>query len=224
MQKICFPHYERGEFDSLEDVYKFLRNKSMDCFEYILVDIIRYNKCYRDFLRENGMDMLVERLSGEIPLTSMDKRVVEYLYEWWNMTGGLADYNIQCVNVEDKITIYGHTFNGLKDILEHCEMKGRDNLFGFETYRNDGKGNDTDVHVGMVYEMYPVFDSSDYKDRRMYQNVIFRRSPIAESDLKEAFAIPHKVDFCMVNESIPDKLLPVIYYKGYGKYMLLATE
>ncbi len=81
-----------------------------------------------------------------------------------------------------------------------------------------------DIHVGEIYESYPIFDSSDLKDRRSFRNFIFRHSPICETDMRDALAIPHRCNFCMVQECIPHDMLPVLYYKGDGEHMLLATE
>ena len=64
----------------------------------------------------------------------------------------------------------------------------------------------------------------DSCDNRTYQNYIFRTSPIAEEDMKEALKIPLNFNFCMVHEHIPKERLPILYYSGEGEYMLLAFE
>ena len=42
--------------------------------------------------------------------------------------------------------------------------------------------------------------------------------------MKEAFRTFHGFNYCMVHENIPEENLPILYYKGDGKYMLLATK
>ena len=42
--------------------------------------------------------------------------------------------------------------------------------------------------------------------------------------MEATFSIYHTGNFCMVNEQITPELLPILYYKGDGNYMLLATK
>ena len=79
------------------------------------------------------------------------------------------------------------------------------------------------VHIGHFYESYPVFDSYDLADDRTYQNYIFCATPITENDMKDAFKNFHGFNFSMVHENMPEENLPILYYRGDGKYMLLAT-
>ena len=77
---------------------------------------------------------------------------------------------------------------------------------------------------GEFYENYPIFDSYDLGDDRTYQNYIFRKNEITKQDMEIAFAVYHKGDFCIVHERIPENMLPILYYRGEGNYMLLATN
>lgn len=79
------------------------------------------------------------------------------------------------------------------------------------------------VHISHFYESYPVFDSYDLGDDRIYQNYIFRPAPITEANMKDAFCTFHGFNFSMVHENISEENLPILYYRGDGKYMLLAT-
>lgn len=144
--------------------------------------------------------------------------------------GGMAsankqiDYQIRHCHIKDKITILGHTFNGLEDIEQHCAMRGKEYLNGLECWKREGITEYPDIHIGEIYDDYPVFDSYDLSDDRTYRNYIFRRSPITEEDMKAAFRISHRTNFCMVHEDIPQEFLPILYYSGDGEYMLLATR
>lgn len=142
----------------------------------------------------------------------------------WAAEEKLADYDIQCYNIKDKITIHGHTFNGLQDIREHIELFGREGHDGLHCWSPTEVEPYKDVHIGHFYENYPVFDSYDLGDDRTYQNYIFRNTPITESDMKNAFGISHRANFCMVHENILEEMLPILYYSGDGQYMLLATK
>lgn len=53
MAKICFPHYEKGEFASLADALKFLERETY--LQYALCQIVKYNTCYRNHLRRHGV-------------------------------------------------------------------------------------------------------------------------------------------------------------------------
>ncbi len=223
MTKICFPNYNKGEFASLADALKFMRRNDNFVSRYALCNIVQYNICYRNHLRQYGIDSLIFRLLDEAPKLKQERVLLYYLRKWAK-DEKLADYDIQCYNIKDKVTILGHTFNGLEDISEHFELYTRDgygamhHLFSVEDREYD------DIHIGHFFENYPIFDSSDLSDDRTYQNYIFRSNPITESDMQEAFNVFHGFNFCRVHENIPVETLPILYYNGNGKYMLLATK
>ena len=80
-----------------------------------------------------------------------------------------------------------------------------------------------DIHIGELYENYPVFDIYDMGDSRTYQNFFFRERPFSHADLEQRATIPSRFNYCMVHEHIAEEFLPVLYYEGTGDYMLLAT-
>ncbi len=223
MAKICFPHYNKGEFESLADALKFLIRDTYSISQYILSDIVQYNTCYRDFLRHHGVEELIIQLIKEAPQLKKEKIMLNKLRKW-AAEKKLADYDIQCYNIKDKVTILGHTFDGLKDIREHIELYGRKGYDELRCWSPAETVSYDDVHIGHFYDNYPVFDSSDLCDDRTYQNYIFRTVPITEENMKEAFSTFHGFNFCMVHESIPEENLPILYFSGEGKYMLLATK
>lgn len=223
MAKICFPHYKKGEFASLADALKFMNRETYSVSRYALCEIVQYNICYRNHLRRHGVEDLIIRLIEEAPQLKEEK-VLLYRLREWAAEEKLADYDIQCYNIKDKVIILGHTFNGMKDIREHVELFGREGYDGLHCWSPTEVEPYDDVHIGHFYDNYPVFDSSDLCDNRTYQNYIFRPAPITEANMKDAFCTSHGFNFCMVHENIPEENLPILYYSGDGKYMLLATK
>lgn len=224
MAKICFPHYAKGVFESLAQALKTLKRKKNGWYHYMLTEIVQYNVCYRDYLRIHGMKRLIEHLIEEVPELKNEIESLEYLRNYFSRREKLAEYDIQCYHIKDQVQILGHTFSGLADIIKHRAIIGKEFYLGFECYTPKKINEYADVHIGELYDNYPIFDSSDVCDDRTYQNYIFRTSPITEDDMKEAFNTSHGFNFCMVHESISIHRLPILYYKGDGNYMLLATK
>ena len=219
MTKICIPNYRDGEFSSLKEAVSHFRDSML--YEFILTEIVFCNISYRDHLREHGLDSLKARLLEEAP--ELDEKPLKELDIWWERIGRLAAYDIQCYNIRDKITVLGHTFQGLEDVSRHCEIMGHEFFYSFDCFVPKEFEVYDDIHIGEVYDRYPTFDSYDLSDDRTYRNYIFRRHPVTEADMKEAFKVSHGCNFCMVHEDIPETQLPILYYKGDGNYMLLAT-
>ncbi len=224
MTKICFPHHICGDFDSLRDAYNTLKNIPYGWDLGTLRDIIIYNTRYRDCLRKYGYNALTDLLFDDgCPIA---KDIKTSLYMDTALPEHIKWYDIQCYNIKDKITILGHTFNGLEDIAAHCEMTGRDGCNGLECHAFDEYRTYRDVHIGMIYKNYPVFDCYDACDNRCYRNFIFRkRKEITSKDIEDTFRyVKFKNDFCMVHEEIYASYLPILYYRGDGNYMLLASS
>lgn len=223
MTKICFPHYRKGDFDSLDEAMRYFKKKDYEWADWLLSEIVQYNSCYRDHLRNFGIDSLITRLAEEAPAISQES--FHRLRQWWNQKEKhIADYDIQCHHINDTFTVLEHTFKGLKEVCTHCEIEGRKSYFGFECFTPKDFEACEDIHVGLIYDNYPVFDSFDECDNRTYQNYIFRKEPITKTDLEETFKIPHYDNFRMVHEEIPDEQLPILYYPGDRDHMLLATR
>lgn len=223
MKKICFPHHSCGDFNSLNEAFRYLSKREYGWSWFSLTGIVKNNVLYRDILRENGMDSLIRVIIDEVPELAYDKEALNHLREWATKEK-IATYDIQCYNIRDEITILGHKFDGLEDIIKHREFIGKEFYRGFECFTPQEVSIYSDIHIGELYENYPIFDSYDLGDDRTYQNYIFRKSEITEQEMKAAFNISHRGNFCMVHEQIPSHLLPILYYSGDGKYMLLATN
>ena len=81
------------------------------------------------------------------------------------------------------------------------------------------------VHVGEASIAYPCFDSSDFMyEDRSYQNYILRNHPITRTDMRELAESIVSQRTCMVSEDTPENLLPMVYYRGEGELMLVATR
>ncbi len=189
-----------------------------------LPKIVQYNVRYRIHLREHGFESLLKRLADEAPALAGENEAMESLRDWWLREKRLASYDIQCYNIKDKITVLGHEFDGLSDVVKHTAMCGREFYTGFESWTQTGNDRSAEVSVGKIYLNYPVFDSFDLRDDRTYQNYLFRRFPITSADMEDVFKTPRMANFCMVHERIPKDKLPLLYYRGDGGYMLLAAE
>lgn len=223
MAKVCFPHHTHGEFSSLNEAFRYLRKREYGWSWFTLTEIVKYNAFYRDYLREHGIDSLVKIIIDEVPELADDKKVLKHLREWTTKEK-VAIYDIQCYNIKDKITVLGHTFDGLEDVIQHRELIGKEFMRGFDCFAPQNLNVYSDIHIGELYENYPIFDSYDLGDDRTYQNYIFRKDEISRKEMEAAFAVYHRGNFCMVHEQIPEGMLPILYYSGEGNYMLLATN
>lgn len=221
MAKIYIPHYNKCEFASLSDAIEYIRQNDYNSLCYILYSIVKYNITYRDHLRNNGVESLIQRFVEEAPQLKGDESMLEPLRKAMSKFP-FADYDIQCYNIKDEITILGRKFRGLKDIKRHVELSGSC-FIDFTITAPKKFKRCKGLHVGYLYEAYPVFDEDDKAYTRIYQNYIFRRSPITEADLIAAYESQRDFHFCMVNEELDVEMLPILHYTGKGDYMLLAT-
>ena len=89
--------------------------------------------------------------------------------------------------------------DGSEDIIEHREVLGKELYRGFECYISQEVISYSDIHIGELCENYPIFDSYDLGDGRIYQNYIFRKYEITKQDMETAFVVYHKGDFCIVH-------------------------
>lgn len=222
--KICYPGYVDCEYDSLRDAVLHFRKKGSN-MEYYLPDIIMYNVCYRDYLRNYGMDMLLKRFVKDVPELEKDEKLLKRLREWYDKEGkNLAAYDIQCYNIKDTITVLGHEFHGLEDVIAHRTSYGYIESSDLSISSCIPNKHKSGLYVSEFYADYPIFDSYDAGDGRTYQNYVFTNEPIDDEKLKEIAEIRHNYNYCMVHENIPEHLLPILYYRGDGDYMILAQK
>lgn len=222
MTKIRIPKYGNGTFDSLRDAYQRLKKDPYGWRSYVFEDLVQYNICYRDILRVLGLNALKEFMFNEVPKLRNEQEIFKDLEETCLKGKFLAEYDIQCYDIHEPITIMGHTFCDLADIQSHVEIDATPSM-NLLIYTRDDVIPYPDIHIGELYDGYPKFDSSDDCDDRTYQNYFFRKLTLTNEDVHETFQINHGSNFCMAHEHIPQELLPILYYEGDGDYMLLAS-
>jgi hypothetical protein len=223
MPNICFPHYKRGEFNSLADVLKFLGAETYSTSRYALRDIVLYTPRYRSRLRRHGVDDLIVSLIDEAPALK-DEPVLLHRLRRWAEECPLADYDIRCYNIKDKVTILGHTFNGLKDIRKHIETVLCYNADDVTVGISEGKKRCDGIHIGCYYENYAKWYYPHNDDVRLCESYIFRTHPISQSDMSKLGYVPHRLEFYRDNEHLSSEWLPILYYPGEGDYMFFATN
>ena len=222
--KISYPGYRDCEFSSLRDAVQCFRTRgaSLECR---MPDIIMYNVCYRDYLRLYGIEMLLRHFVEDVPELAEDPKLLQSLREWYDKKGkDLAGYDIQCYNIKDTIKVLGHEFHGLDDVMAHRTAFARLGCSDISISSCAPEKKLSGLYVSEFYASYPVFDSYDCGDGRTYQNYVFTDEPVDEAMLKDISEIRHNYDYCMVHEHIPDHLLPILYYRGDGNYMILAQK
>ena len=84
--KICYPGYIHCEFDSLKDAVLYF-NETGSSLEYRIPKIIMYNICYRDYLREHGLEILLKRIVRDIPELMKDEKTIQSIREWYDEEG-----------------------------------------------------------------------------------------------------------------------------------------
>lgn len=224
--KVCFPCYGGCEFGSLEEAVNYVQNRHGGLYVYI-DKIVMYNIRFRDCLREHGIEGVIKMMIDEAPAIAQDTEALEALRSRWTgrMHEHIADYDIQCLPKDSRMRIDRCWYNGLEDIEAQVEMSGNPKHSFFRwNRREEYKPDPLRLHVGNIWESYPMFDSSDASDGRSYNNYVFAKTPLVDK-MMELYCcrIDTHFNFCMVHEDIPVDLLPILYYDGDSDCVLLAT-
>lgn len=225
-KKVYFPCYGGCEFESLEEAVNHVQQMSGGLSVYI-DKIVMYNICFRDCLRTHGIEGVIKMLIEEAPAIAQDTKALDYLRSVWTdrMNEHIADYDIQCLPKDGPMYIRGCLFHGLEDIEAHVETSGNPrHRFARWSRRDEYKHNSMMLHVGNIWESYPMFDSSDAGDGRSYNNYVISCNPLVEP-MMEIYCsqVSVRSNFCMVHEDIPPILLPILYYDGDSDCVLLAS-
>ena len=222
--KICYPGYFDCEFNSLASAVKYFKKRRFD-IDYRLQEIIMYNVCYRDYLREYGIEVLIRRMLSDAPELSDERNLFENLMVWYGMEGkDLANYDIQCYNIKETFSVLGYEFKGLDDVKKHRSMYGK---FGCERIYLEECSSPNEVPglcISELYASYPIFDSYDIGDDRTYQNYIFTSNPLSNDQIDKLSNMRRRTNYCLVHDYIPEDILPILYYQGDGDYMILASK
>lgn len=138
----------------------------------------------------------------------------------------VMDIAIQEIPVTAEIGLLGHTFSGLAEVELAVEVSARIRT-GALGYRDIAHRTPDrpipDVHVALLYEPYPCFDSYDYaSETRRYCNYFLSSRPFTNADIERLGRLRMSCNNCLVTENIPAGDTPVLYYRGDGSVMLLA--
>lgn len=166
---------------------------------------ITHNICYRDYLRDNGIDALIALLIEEAPILNEYQDTLAKVREWGENPECIGDYDIQCCHINSQFELFGDIFGGLNDFLTSYKDKG--------------------IYLNSEKERYPCFDSYDYaNENRYYTNYFLSDTPFKDEQIAEHSKLPHGSNYDMATEKLQPRHLPMIYYKGDGLYMYLVTE
>lgn len=183
--------------------------------------VVLFNVCYRDYLRLHGIEALIDLLCNQAPSLRKETEAIKALREKVEEWGPLADYDIQCLSIEDSFTVLGHYFYGLADVLRSVEKYHRHKRNDFDAGKFVKRD---DIHILCDYEPYPIFDISDAGDDREYRNFFFLSRPFTSDDISHIDMLPTKGDNCKVSEQMNYvSEMPLLYYRGDGPSMLLVT-
>ena len=222
MEKICIPFFRRRKFDSLQEAVTYLKKNSYSWYIY-LQDIVAYTLRYRDYLRNNGIDATIQLLIDEVPELKEETNALDWLRDYYTYEK-VASYDIRCYDIRDKITVLGYEFKGLKDVIAHSSMAGVNHYSEVTVYERTPRRRKKGITVVELYEHYPVFDSYDIGDDRTYQNYFFIKGDVSSEEVEKRAKLSDGVNYCMAHEELPEDMLPVLYYKGDGDYMILAQK
>ena len=221
---IHFPLYGKGRHGCLEELVVALKNNREPKLWIHICDIVEYNVMYRDCLRENGIDGLIEQMCTEAPSFRNEEEAIKELKKWYSKLDRIAGYDIQCYGIEDTFDVLGKTFHGLQEIRSRVEMFARGGYNELHTFSQEKNADSPDgLHIGLLYRDYPKFDSYDEADDRTYDNYIIRRERITELEMRKLAKIPSLDNAKRMHEWIPADMLPILYYGGSEDYILLAT-
>lgn len=221
---IRFPMYNGGGYKCLEDVVGAFKDETWNRLSLYICDIVEYNVEYRDCLRKDGIEGLIDRLCSEAPSFKNETDAIKCLRKWYSELGRLADYDIQCYGIKETFEVLGRKIKGLQEMRRHVEMYAGENWGNLNIFTPDKKTDSSDgLHIGMMFKDYPKFDASDACDDRSYDNYIIRDREITKADMIRLSKVPSCSNAMRIHETIPTELLPVLYYGGSEDYMLLAS-
>ena len=174
-RKIHFPLYDGGNYGCLEELIVALYINKWQTLSTHICDIVEYNVTYRDCLRENGIDGLIEHMCAEAPSFTYEEDAIKELQKWYPKVEKIADYDIQCYGIEDTFDVLGQTFHGLQEIRSRVEMYARGGYNELHTFTQEKNADSPDgMHIGELYQNFPKFDAD--ADDRNYGNYIIRTS------------------------------------------------
>lgn len=202
---------------TLEEALKILIDKSL---YYRFEDLLEYNIPLRKAMRKYGVATVVKRI---LDIAPKDERLTDEAKSFIDKhpDGSLGEYDIQIYSILDDIELFGTTIHGLKDLENYIDLSLYDDKDEEKCSRKEQhkKGK---IHVGYLWQPYPKFDSEDEADDRYYKNYIIRKYNIKDKELIRFKNLPYHYCASRICENMPLTMLPAIYYRGDGGYLLLA--
>ncbi len=133
-----------------------------------------------------------------------------------------GSYRIWKYDVQAPLTLFGHTFDGLQDLLGYINISGQMHFGELSVCLKQPVRTAPGIYCAEIYECYPVFDAFDVGDSRVYRNVFFSRTPFTPAVLTELSRLANGLNLCAVHDNLPADALPVLYHDGDSADMLLA--
>lgn len=131
------------------------------------------------------------------------------------------------IPVDRPFEVCGHIFSGLMELTETVDTLARIEAPLFwprQVSHVEPKRRVPGIHVALLYEPYPCFDSSDYAtEDREYANYFISDKEFSDETIAKIAALPHKVNYRIVGEHTPAEYLPAVYHDGDDRHMTLAT-
>ena len=211
-----------AELTSEKNSFKMYGTGPVGNYLYVYIGgIIQYNVMFRDYLRTNGADALIELLCEMAPAFRNETEAIASLKKKMLEWGPLGNYDIQCLSVDDEFSVLGHEFKGLDEVRRSVEIYQRSERYCFKTNNYIILNG---IHIACNYEPYPTFDSFDSADDREYCNYFFLSCCFDKSDLKMIDSMKTYGNNNKVSEHMKCIAeMPVLYYEGDGPSMLLVT-
>ncbi len=126
-----------------------------------------------------------------------------------------------------QIEVLGHTFQNLQEVRDAVSIIGHSHADwnGNRYIREEQPSKPVlGLYVGLIYEPYPCFDSSDYAyEKRRYWNYFFSDSPITAEDLTRLAEMLHKSNYRYIHEEMEGFAAPALYWGGDSTDNLLLT-
>lgn len=214
--EIIFP-FDECKRMSLKEAIATILEKG---YTYLIMNTIQYNVILRDAYRDMGAEAFTKEL---LAIADNDEKLASRMQDFNEKIaekGGLADYDIQAYNINEPITFFGVTVQGLEGLKQRIECGCRD-----ERYEHTYPCNPiaSDIHVGEIWHSYPMFDIYDMADNRTYNNYVVRNHKITPKDIAAVIALPYEANYIRITEHISKDCLPLVYYNGDGNSILVAT-
>ena len=124
-----------AELTSEKNSFKMYGTGPVGNYLYVYIGgIIQYNVMFRDYLRTNGADALIELLCEMAPAFRNETEAIASLKKKMQEWGPLGNYDIQCLSVDDEFSVLGHEFKGLDEVRRSVEIYQRSERYCFNPH------------------------------------------------------------------------------------------